>query len=468
MIHNSIRRSLRLFVGAVVALLATLVALPGTGTPTAQAHTGTQSYVYLEIYDDAIFGRVEYPIGDLNRLLGYDIAEDDVDQALLDIEAERASIENYTATHLSLFPVDGQRGDWTFTYGDMGTLEASNGGYATLDFEIDQRFDPTPRTFQMSYDGIIEADPQRDAFLIIETDFGSGTFNNEAGTFLRFTSDSTVQTVDLDESSFWKGVSGTIGLGVEHIEIGTDHILFVLALVMPSALVFTRRNDDRGHWEPSASFTSSLWRVIKIATMFTIAHSITLAIGGFEIIDLSPRLVESVIAISIAIAALHNIHPIWPNKEWAMAFAFGLFHGFGFAGLLSELGLTRSNRLVSLLGFNIGVEIGQVAIILMVFPILYLLRRTRAFLAIMYFSSIVLALVALAWASERIFDYDTDINSIVDPVLRWPRSGLIVIVALIASAALYAYDRSRGALRPVASDTTTEPPREEHDQLVDA
>ena len=453
-------------VGTAIALLVALVGLPFVGSPVASAHTGTQSYVYLQIFDDVMLGRVEYPIGDMNRVLGYDIAEDDVDQALLDVEGERSSIETYTAEHLALYPADGRRGDWTMSFGEMTTLEASNGGYATLAFEIDQRFDPTPRVFRMEYDGIIEADPDRDAFLIIETDFGSGTFNNEAGTFLRFTSDSTTQLVDLDDSSFWKGVRGTIGLGAEHIQIGTDHILFVLALVLPSALVFTRRGDDRGTWEPSPSFPASLWRILKIATMFTVAHSITLAIGGFEILDLSPRLVESVIAVSIAIAALHNIRPIWANKEWVMAFGFGLFHGFGFAGLLSELGLTRSNRFVSLLGFNIGVELGQAAIILMVFPILFILRRTRAFVPMMKVGSVALALVALAWATERIFDYDTDVNALVDPVLRWPRSAWLVAVGLVAAVALYAYDRSRGALRPVA--VTTESTPAELGELVDA
>ena len=454
-------------------MIVMIIGLLFGSTPTASAHTGTQSYVYLQIFDDAIFGRVEYPIGDLNRLLGYDIAEDDVDQALVDVVAERVALEAYTSDHLSLYPVDGQRDDWTFTYGEMSTLEASNGGYAILDFEINERFDPTPRTFQMDYDGIIEADSGRDAFLIIETDFGSGTFNNEAGTFLRFTSDSTVQTVDLEESSFWKGVTGTIGLGAEHIRIGTDHILFIFALVLPAAMVFVRRGDKRGTWEPSPSFTSSLWRILKIVTMFTVAHSITLAIGGFEIIDLSPRLVESIIAISIAVAALHNIRPIWPNKEWLVAFVFGLFHGFGFAGLLSELGLTRSNRFVSLLGFNIGVELGQAAIILMVFPVLFVLRRTRAFVPMMYVSSVGLAVVALAWATERIFDYDTDINAIVDPILRWPRSALLVIAGLIGAGVLYAVERSRGTLRPVTDITeSTSSELDEQgdveDELVDA
>jgi len=457
----------------VTAVLGTLAFIVPMGN--AQAHSGTQSYVYLQIFDDAIFGRVEYPIVDLNRVVGLDVDEDDNDAALDDLEAQRARLVDYTSDHLTLYPEDGNPGDWTFEFTEITTLEESSGNYGIIEFEIEQRFDPTPRTFSVEYDGIIEGDADRDAFLLIETDFGTGTFNNEAGTLLRFTSGTTSQLVDLDDSSFWKGVGGTIGLGVEHIQIGTDHILFVLALVLPSAMVFVRRPADaqgaaRGAWEPSPSFTSSLWRVLKIATMFTIAHSITLAIGGLDVFDLSPRLVESIIAISIAMAALHNIHPIWANKEWMMAFGFGLFHGFGFAGLLSELGLTRSNRFVSLLGFNIGVEIGQAAIIIMVFPILFLMRRTRVFVPLMNIASVGLALIALAWATERIFDYDTDVNALVDPILRWPRSALVLVVALAGAAALYWFDRSRGALRPVATAPVPDAIVSSHDatELVEA
>ncbi|MFT6392537.1 MAG: hypothetical protein ACJA14_002063, partial [Ilumatobacter sp.] len=357
-------RTFRRLLTISIATLAALIALPLFGGAAVSAHSGTQSYVYLEIFDDAIAGRVEYPIDDLNEVLGLDIANDDVDQALVDFEVHRSTIEAYTDNHLALFARDGVPGDWPLEFGEASTLEESSGDYVILDFEVDQRFDPPPREFNVSYDGIYESKDDRDAFLLIATDFGSGTFNNEATTFLRFTPGDSNQQVNLDDSSFWKGVAGTVGLGAEHIQIGTDHILFILALVLPSALMFTRRTPDAGRtWEPSPSFTQSLWRILKIVTMFTIAHSITLAIGGFEILELSPRLVETIIAISIAIAALHNIRPIWANKEWVMAFAFGLFHGFGFAGLLSELGLDRSNRFVSLLGFNIGVELGQAAII---------------------------------------------------------------------------------------------------------
>ncbi|MFA9563755.1 MAG: HupE/UreJ family protein, partial [Acidimicrobiales bacterium] len=355
-----------LALGAVVMLV-----VPFFWTSAAHAHTGNQSYVYLEIFDTAIAGRVEYPIRDLNRILGLDIPIDEP-ETLESLEANADVIQAYTAEHLAIGPEDGLT-TWPYEFEDIELLDLGGGSYAVFNFEIQERFDPPPRTFRVSYDAIIEADSDRDGFLLIATDWGSGTFNNEANEFLRFSQGDTTHLVELDDTAWWKGVSGVVELGAEHIRIGTDHILFVLALVLPSVLVFVKwRDDPERRWHPSASFGSSLWRVLKIVTMFTVAHSITLALGGLGIVELSPRLVETIIALSIAAAALHNLHPIFVNKEWVLAFGFGLFHGFGFAGLLSELGLDRSNRFPSLLGFNVGVELGQSAIILMIFPMLFL------------------------------------------------------------------------------------------------
>ena len=436
--------------GAILAL-----GLPLLSSSTASAHSGNQSYVYLQIFDTAIAGRVEYPIKDLNDALGLDIPIGTPDTSD-SVRANASAIQDYTRAHLTLADV-GATTSWPYDFGDIEVLDLGGNSYAVFDFEVAERFDPPPRTFIVEYDGIIESNSDRSALLIIATDWGSGTFNNESNELVRFTSGDTTQLIDLDSTSWWKGMTGVIGLGAEHIRIGTDHILFIFALVLPSVLVFAQwRNNDEQQWHPSARFGSSLWRVLKIVTMFTVAHSITLALGGLGVVELSPRLVETIIAISIAAAALHNLHPIFVNKEWVMAFGFGLFHGFGFAGLLSELGLDRSNRFPSLLGFNIGVELGQSAIILMVFPILFILRRTRVYLPMMYAGSVALAVISMAWAAERIFDYNTRVNDLVDPVLRWPRSALLIAVGYAVATLIWAIDRHRNRLLPVRDPAPTE------------
>ncbi len=425
----------------VLAVLFVLLALPSA----ASAHSGEESYVYLDLYDSTIEGRVEFPIGDLNEVLSLSLPFDEED-AVAAAEQNRRVLEDYVTAHLALGDVTGE---WPILFEEFSVLDiGAAGSYLVLDFAVDREFSPVPRRFTATYDGILHAKSERSALLIIGTDWGSGTFNNEASELLRFTPGTTTQQVDLGDTSFWKGVGGVIDLGVEHIRIGTDHILFILALVLPSVLVFSRE----GGWRAAPSFGSSLWRVLKIVTMFTVAHTVTLTLGGLGIIELPPALVETVIALSIALAALHNIRPLFVNKEWLIAFGFGLFHGFGFAGLLSDLGLTQSRRFVSLLGFNLGIELGQALIILLVFPSLFMLRRTRFYLPAMYAGSGVLAAIAAGWALDRAFGIDLNVDALVDRVVLWPRSLILIVVLTVVSMATLWLERDRGRLLPAADE----------------
>lgn len=433
----------RLLVIALSSLVVILM-LPGA----AQAHSGEESYVYLDIYDSTVEGRVEFPISDVNEVLGVQLPTEEA-EAVIGASANRQVLYGYIAEHLS---VGTASDDWPIVLGDFSVIDIGAGGsYLVTEFEIAREFSPVPRQFTVAYDGILHAKPERNALLIIGTDWGSGTFNNEASELVRFTPGETVKAIDLGDTSFWKGVSGVIGLGVEHIKIGTDHILFILALVLPSVLVFTRPDG----WKASPSFGSSLWRVLKIVTMFTVAHTITLTLGGLGIVEFPSAFVETIIALSIVLAALHNIRPLFVNREWLIAFGFGLFHGFGFAGLLSDLGLTQSRRVVSLLGFNLGIELGQAVIILLIFPSLFMLRRTRFYLPTMYVGSAVLAAVAAAWSLERAFGLDLQADFLVERVVVWPRSlFLIGVITAISMITLY-IERDRDRLLPAAESAAS-------------
>jgi hypothetical protein len=165
--------------------------------------------------------------------------------------------------------------------------------------------------------------------------------------------------------------------------------------------------------------------------------------------------VETVIAISIILAALHNIRPVFVNKEWMIAFGFGLVHGFGFAGLLADLGLTQARQFVSLLGFNIGIELGQAVIILLVFPALYLARRTRAYVPAMHVGSMILIAIAGAWAIERSLGVDLGTEWVFVRVSVWPRQLIFVALAYLLAGVAYWYDRNNDRLRPLPTDVET-------------
>ena len=180
--------------------------------------------------------------------------------------------------------------------------------------------------------------------------------------------------------------------GVWHIWIGIDHLLFLIALLLPAVLAAPR-------------FAPAFWEVFKVVTAFTLAHSITLALAALGVISLPSRLVESAIAASVIVAALNNLWPVVREGRWLVAFGFGLVHGFGFASVLAELGLPQDTLLLALVGFNLGVEAGQLVIVGAFLPLAYLQRDTWIYRRVVFAGgSALIVLVAALWLVERAFD----------------------------------------------------------------
>jgi HupE / UreJ protein len=145
--------------------------------------------------------------------------------------------------------------------------------------------------------------------------------------------------------------------------------------------------------------------VFKVVTAFTVAHSITLSLAALGVIALPSRVVESAIAASVVLAALNNVRPLVYGGRWALAFAFGLIHGFGFASVLADLGLPQDALLLSLVAFNLGVELGQLAIVAVFLPVAFALRGTALYRrVILVGGSLVVAAIAFAWLCERAFN----------------------------------------------------------------
>jgi hypothetical protein len=145
--------------------------------------------------------------------------------------------------------------------------------------------------------------------------------------------------------------------------------------------------------------------VLWVVTSFTVAHSITLSLAALGLVSLPSRLVESAIALSVVLAAANNLWPVVEHRRWLVAFGFGLIHGFGFASVLAELGLPTDALVLSLLGFNLGVELGQMAIVAVFLPFAYALRNTAFYLrGVFTVGSWLTLLVAFVWLVERAFD----------------------------------------------------------------
>ncbi|MBI2732861.1 MAG: HupE/UreJ family protein [Aquabacterium sp.] len=196
--------------------------------------------------------------------------------------------------------------------------------------------------------------------------------------------------------------------GVTHIAEGTDHILFLVSLLLVSVW---RRDPARSGagstsgWRPRERWRNALGEVLRLVTAFTLAHSITLALAAFGVVSPPSRWVESLIALSVLLAALDNLWPLLHAPRWVVVFAFGLVHGFGFAGAMQDLGLSRENLAWPLLGFNLGVELGQLMLVAVVLPLAFSLRRTALYRqAVVRPGSVAIAALALLWLYQRAAD----------------------------------------------------------------
>ncbi|MBM7566984.1 HupE/UreJ family protein [Paenibacillus sacheonensis] len=172
-------------------------------------------------------------------------------------------------------------------------------------------------------------------------------------------------------------------LGIKHILTGYDHITFLVALIVIGL---------------------STREALKIITSFTLAHSITLLLAAMQVITLNARFVESVIALSICYIAVENLFAKQVNYRWLVTFVFGLVHGFGFASALEELVRGKSNLVLSVVSFNVGVETGQLIIFLILLPLLYLIRKKFSIRRVTAVASIAIFVLGLIWFVDRVFN----------------------------------------------------------------
>lgn len=204
---------------------------------------------------------------------------------------------------------------------------------------------------------------------------------------LQYTFDSNNTVWELSVKSkaaaLWSEIVTFLLLGIKHILTGYDHILFLVALIVIGL---------------------STREAIKIITSFTVAHSITLLLAAMQVVTLNSRFVESVIALSICYVALENLLAKQVNYRWLVTFIFGLIHGFGFASVLQEYIARKSDLVLSVVSFNVGVEVGQLMIILIMLPVLQLMRKKFAIRRITAVASIAIVILGLIWFVERVFN----------------------------------------------------------------
>jgi hypothetical protein len=374
------RAPVRLLMAAVLWAVASV---------NAHAHKSSDAYLQLDVKGAHIEQRLDIALRDLDRDLVLD-ANDDGQLTWGEVRARWADIDRLAQT--VRITDDGA----PCTAGPAGAPqldEHSDGRYAVLTRRWTCPSDV--HALRIDYPLFVRSDPTHRG--IARFTFGGLTRS------MVLVPGAEAQRVVLDETPSLS-VAGFIGEGVHHILIGIDHILFLLALLLPAVLVRTKPGKGDA-WQPATSWRATLLDVLRVVTAFTVAHSITLALAVLNVIDPPSRWVETIIAASVVLAALNNLYPVVGHGRWKLTFAFGLVHGFGFAGALKDLGLGQGSLAGPLFGFNFGVELGQLGIVAVFLPIAWGLRGTRFYRHVALIGgSVVIAVLACVWLVERGFD----------------------------------------------------------------
>ena len=385
--------------------LVFLLLLPSS----AFAHRLGESYVYFQVTDDQLTGRFEALASDIDKVLALD-TDGDGKVSKEEISAEGDKVFRFFADRLFLAD---QGKELTIEPGEVGLLKTKHGPFALIDFTVPELTN-VPETLTIAYRPLSDViNPAHLGFALIESNTRTGTSENESRVSLVFRRDGGEQTLHLNGEPWPKVLKEFVIHGIWHIWLGFDHVVFLITLLLPSVMMAVSSK-----WMPQEEFRSAFWTVVKIATVFTLSHSVTLSLAALEIVTLPPTLVEAIIALSIAAVAILNMFPAMHRYVLGLVFAFGLFHGFGFANVLAPLGLATGEKIVGLAGFNIGVEIGQVAIIIAIFPILWLLRRWQFYPPLAFrVGSFALVALAAVWFLERTTSLDVNMKATIRAVL---------------------------------------------------
>ena len=366
-----------------LALIGFLAGCLGAGS--VFAHKASDSYLTLRVQGGEVSGQWDIALRDIELALGLDV-DGDGEIRWGELRARHAALAAWALSALTLE----RGGRCTLQVAGHAVDEHTDGAYAVLQLTGRCPGDTGPIT--VDYRLLFDVDSLHRGLLKLALDGADHA---------------SVLAPGQVQPAFAPAPPGPaasflsfLRQGVWHIWIGFDHILFLVALLLPA--VFERR---ARRWVGVPSFGRAARDVVAVVTAFTLAHSITLSLAALEWVSLPSRWVESAIAASVVVAAANNLRPLIGGRRWMVAFGFGLIHGFGFASVLADLGLPTASLAWSLAGFNVGVELGQLAIVAVFLPLAFVLRHTGLYRHVVFTGGSWAALIlAAVWFVERAFD----------------------------------------------------------------
>jgi hypothetical protein len=367
---------------SVFALLGALTML--LLAQPAQAHKSSDAYLQMEADPQRLTVRWDIALRDLDVALDLD-ADGDGQLSWGEIRSSLPRIEQYVLPRLAVHDCD-------LRLINTGLERRNDGAYLVLYLAANCVLAPSP---VIGYTLFADIDAtHRGIAKIVRLGQAPQLLMLDPGLSALATVTVTATTVAPATRPRWQFIRE----GIRHILTGYDHVLFLLCLLIPAVMRCTPAG-----LQPLHALREALIPVLGIVSAFTVAHSITLGLAASKLVVLSPALIEPAIALTIMLAALDNIRPIFPVRRLFVAFFFGLIHGFGFADVLAELQLPVREFVAALLQFNVGLELGQLLIVSAAIALLFGIRRWRWYGAVVVRAGSCTAFgIAALWFTGRL------------------------------------------------------------------
>jgi hypothetical protein len=361
-------------------MLRLLIILTLAIFPVRATWAHTQSYGFLSVTLGATSaqGRLELAVRDVDRIHDLD-ADRNGEITWGEFRSRESEIMAASLDRISIGAPDAP----CRLAGEPAMIN-SRGGESYIVFPFSGTCPAQSGPVMIGYDLLFASDAQHRGLIAVTTSQGTQTFV--------VTPAAKSVSVDPGQTGGLGQLLAFVAHGAHHIWIGYDHILFLITLLIGTFAV-------SGSARP---VKENIYDAIKVVTAFTLSHSLTLGLAAFGILSIPTKLTESLIAITIALAALNNIWPLVSRRLWVVAFGFGLVHGLGFANVLAELDLPRESLLAALFAFNLGVELGQLAIVFAALPLIIFVTRQRSVdrLALPA-ANLAIAAVGALWFADR-------------------------------------------------------------------
>jgi hypothetical protein len=417
--------------------LATLAAL---ACGRAFAHDVPPSVVMLDLGRSAISAELKLPMGDLGSALGVPLASSP--STALPLHGPR--IATYVGQWLHASTVDGR--PFATHVDALETETTANANWTSNDWVVMHvRLVPPSgadtQAFALDDQVIVQRVLSHQILVYVRKDLRHALVGDKPVAIGTAGFGNTRVVIDGSGGSWWQGLARLFSLGLHHIAEGPDHLLFLLALLLPAPLLARD-----GRWGETTPARVAARRIVAVVSGFTLGHSLSLAAAATGLVAAPARAVEILIAVSILVSCAHASRPLFAGRELWIAAGFGLVHGLAFAETLVGLRFDATTLAVSLLGFNLGIEAMQLGVTAATLPILLVLARTRARTPLRVGGAAFAAACAAGWLAQRAFGLPNPLQAVSDwlsPPPAW--FALALGLASAASVTVLARRPSGGA-----------------------